>query len=419
MQDNKINNQSIPTQSNMMFVTSFAPESNVYPFSQHLLHSTSTLGYNGNYISSNIYIPEYNSQNLPSYSQHYSLPSIYDSTKYSTTDYIPKNLHNNEKQDNFNNSYYDNGHVDFKDEFIYQMPARSLYNNSSQYSFINGRSPNSELNQKSIQSLHCTLPSFTVSTAHISPRINGQPLPQKLHTSIPIVEDEQKHKKKRKSDWSSEEDHLLGQLVNEYSEEKRSLRAHWKEISQKLNTNKTPVQCSQRWKRVLDPKLIKGSWTVDEEDQLLNLVDDQGMSWAQVAKVLGDRSDGQCRYWYMKIQNSHQVEWSEEEDQALRELVRVMNTDWEQIYKEMLQKKLSKSTRSPREYKMRWIVLSTINQKETIIDQYTIPQNHITNIISSTNNNNNIISSQTSLPPTELPPLATVLRGLANSNLRN
>jgi len=349
MQDYNKTNQSrstlsqstTPSQSNMMFVTPLPTENNVYPLSQHLLHTASTLGqYNGNYISNinNIYIPElYNSSNsIPNYTQHYSLPSIYDS-KYSA-DFIPKI---NEKQEN---QYYDgNSHVEYKDEFIYQMPRSLLnpYTNPSQYTFFNGRSNNSEFNSKPIQGLHHTLPSFTVPTMHIPPRITEQPLAQKLQPEIPVLDDEQKHKKKRKSDWTSEEDHLLSQLVNEYSEEKRSLRAHWKEISQKLSTNKTPVQCSQRWKRVLDPKLIKGSWTVEEEDQLLNLVDDQGMSWAQVAKVLGDRSDGQCRYWYMKIQNSHQVEWSDEEDQALRELVRVMNTDWEQIYKEMLQKKSS------------------------------------------------------------------------------
>jgi len=144
MQDYNKTNQSrstlsqstTPSQSNMMFVTPLPTENNVYPLSQHLLHTASTLGqYNGNYISNinNIYIPElYNSSNsIPNYTQHYSLPSIYDS-KYSA-DFIPKI---NEKQEN---QYYDgNSHVEYKDEFIYQMPRSLLnpYTNPSQYTFF-------------------------------------------------------------------------------------------------------------------------------------------------------------------------------------------------------------------------------------------------------------------------------------------
>jgi len=67
---------------------------------------------------------------------------------------------------------------------------------------------------------------------------------------------------------------------------------------------------------------------------------------------------------------------------------------------------------------MRWQVLDSISQqKEVITDQYTISQPHTTthNIPS-----HNTQMQTSSIQSTELPPLATVLRGLANtSNLRN
>ena len=41
----------------------------------------------------------------------------------------------------------------------------------------------------------------------------------------------------------------------------------WKLIAQQVPT-RSHVQCLQRWKKALDPRLVKGPWS-EEEDQLL------------------------------------------------------------------------------------------------------------------------------------------------------
>jgi len=88
------------------------------------------------------------------------------------------------------------------------------------------------------------------------------------------------------------------------------------------------------------------------------------MTWAKISKALGDRSDSQCRYWYNKILQSRNEEWNSKEDEALIELMESINApNWEFIYKEMMQKKLSKVTRSPLEYKLRWFELLKVSSK--------------------------------------------------------
>ncbi|MFS8159975.1 MAG: SANT/Myb-like DNA-binding domain-containing protein [Candidatus Roizmanbacteria bacterium] len=42
---------------------------------------------------------------------------------------------------------------------------------------------------------------------------------------------------------------------------------NWKRIASFFD-NRTDVQCLHRWQKVLNPAMIKGPWT-DEEDQIL------------------------------------------------------------------------------------------------------------------------------------------------------
>lgn len=109
--------------------------------------------------------------------------------------------------------------------------------------------------------------------------------------------------------WSKEEDELLKQLIEKYGEKK------WKNIAMELGTEKTGAQCAQHWKRVLSPRIKKGPWTEKEEERLHFLVDMYGQSWKEIAKRMGERSDIQCRYQYLK--NKGQNPWSQREDDIL------------------------------------------------------------------------------------------------------
>lgn len=105
-----------------------------------------------------------------------------------------------------------------------------------------------------------------------------------------------KSRKKTRS-WTNEEDQRLLMGVHLYGLE------NWTLVAQFVGNNRTRSMCSQRWIRVLDPKISKSHWTEDEDQQLLQMVQLYGeKSWMKIASKLGNRSDVQCRYHYQQLQ---------------------------------------------------------------------------------------------------------------------
>ncbi|XP_020260943.1 transcription factor MYB3R-5-like isoform X2 [Asparagus officinalis] len=69
---------------------------------------------------------------------------------------------------------------------------------------------------------------------------------------------------------------------------------NWKSIE--LFKNRTDVQCLHRWQKVLDPELVKGAWTKEEDDLILSQVKLHGTkNWSVIAKSLPGRIGKQCR----------------------------------------------------------------------------------------------------------------------------
>jgi len=50
---------------------------------------------------------------------------------------------------------------------------------------------------------------------------------------------------------------------------------NWKKIAESL-PGRTDVQCLHRWQKVLNPQLVKGPWTDEEDNKVLKLVLDKG-----------------------------------------------------------------------------------------------------------------------------------------------
>jgi hypothetical protein len=71
------------------------------------------------------------------------------------------------------------------------------------------------------------------------------------------------------------------------------------QVAQFVGNGRTRSQCSQRWFRVLDPRISREAWTADEEERLTNLIQLHGKrAWGKIANALGSRTDSQCRYHY-------------------------------------------------------------------------------------------------------------------------
>ncbi|GBG30661.1 Transcription factor MYB3R-2 [Hondaea fermentalgiana] len=127
--------------------------------------------------------------------------------------------------------------------------------------------------------------------------------------------------------WSPEEDELLREAVAEFNAK------NWKAIAQRV-PDKTHLQCLQRWKKVLQPGLIKGHWTEEEDNMLRSLVDESGStSWVAVAKYIPGRTAKQCRErWSLNLDPSiNRGPWTAEEDKHLLALHEQLGNKWAEI----------------------------------------------------------------------------------------
>ena len=71
-------------------------------------------------------------------------------------------------------------------------------------------------------------------------------------------------------------------------------------ISEYVN-DRTPQQCRQRWFEALNPDLVKGKWTHQEDQKLLKAVRKHEGNWRRIAEMVKSRTNKQC------LQRWHEV----------------------------------------------------------------------------------------------------------------
>ena len=115
------------------------------------------------------------------------------------------------------------------------------------------------------------------------------------------IKSTQRSKPLRNGAWSPEEDQLLLESVKKYG------TRDWNRVAESVGNGRTKAQCSQRWSRTLDPTISRETWTDKETLNLIKGVEKYGTkAWVKVAKLVGTRSDVQCRYHYKSYITSHQ-----------------------------------------------------------------------------------------------------------------
>ncbi|KAH0794839.1 Myb-like DNA-binding domain containing protein [Histomonas meleagridis] len=108
--------------------------------------------------------------------------------------------------------------------------------------------------------------------------------------------------RKKTRSWTANEDARLLYAIHKFGIE------NWGAVSTFVGNGRTCSMCSQRWIRVLDPKICKGHWLPEEERRLVQLVVKHGeKNWMKVSAQLGNRSDVQCRYRYMQLRKSGKI----------------------------------------------------------------------------------------------------------------
>ncbi|XP_051162611.1 transcriptional activator Myb isoform X3 [Leptopilina boulardi] len=136
-----------------------------------------------------------------------------------------------------------------------------------------------------------------------------------------------------KSRWTKEEDALLKKLVSHADHHGSNLR--WDVISAHF-PDRSDVQCQQRWAKVVNPELVKGPWTKEEDEKVVELVDRYGpKKWTLIARHLKGRIGKQCRErWHNHLNPGiKKTAWTEAEDRIIVEAHRRVGNQWAKIAK--------------------------------------------------------------------------------------
>lgn len=135
--------------------------------------------------------------------------------------------------------------------------------------------------------------------------------------------------RRAKGGWTPEEDDTLRRAVAAYRGK------CWKKIAE-FFTDRSEVQCLHRWQKVLNPDLVKGPWTQEEDDKIIELVARYGPTkWSVIAKSLHGRIGKQCRERWHNHLNPHikKDAWTLEEELALVDAHRIHGNKWAEIAK--------------------------------------------------------------------------------------
>lgn len=134
---------------------------------------------------------------------------------------------------------------------------------------------------------------------------------------------------KSKVKWSAEEDKTLKAAVLLHRGK------NWKKIAEHF-PDRTDVQCLHRWQKVLNPDVVKGPWTAEEDNQVIELVKKYGAKkWSLIAQHLPGRIGKQCRErWHNHLNpDINKGPWTEEEDRIIAEAHEKLGNKWAQIAK--------------------------------------------------------------------------------------
>ncbi|KAD5507933.1 hypothetical protein E3N88_15636 [Mikania micrantha] len=132
-----------------------------------------------------------------------------------------------------------------------------------------------------------------------------------------------------KGQWSAEEDEILCKAVQQFNGK------NWKKIAECFK-DRTDVQCLHRWQKVLNPELVKGPWSKEEDEVIVRLVEQYGAKkWSTIAQHLPGRIGKQCRErWHNHLNpNINKDAWSQEEEIALIHAHQVYGNKWAELTK--------------------------------------------------------------------------------------
>jgi hypothetical protein len=132
-------------------------------------------------------------------------------------------------------------------------------------------------------------------------------------------------KVKRVKNWTDEEDEILMKTAEKYDFK------NWNAIAEEL-VGRSAIQCSARYKRIR-PGIIKGSWTDEEDKQLIELLKKFGKNWSLISKYMTSRSGKQIRDRFLNALDPALTKdkFTNQEDLTILKLYAKMGSQWSKI----------------------------------------------------------------------------------------
>ncbi|KAJ3703591.1 hypothetical protein LUZ61_007296 [Rhynchospora tenuis] len=132
-----------------------------------------------------------------------------------------------------------------------------------------------------------------------------------------------------KGNWTPEEDEILCRAVHQFQGK------NWKKIAE-FFPDRTDVQCLHRWQKVLNPELVKGPWSKEEDEIIVQMVHKYGpKKWSTIAQALPGRIGKQCRErWHNHLNpNINKEAWTQDEEIMLIHAHSIHGNKWAELTK--------------------------------------------------------------------------------------
>ncbi|XP_029283538.1 transcriptional activator Myb-like [Cottoperca gobio] len=136
----------------------------------------------------------------------------------------------------------------------------------------------------------------------------------------------------QKPGWTKDEDEQLHRLVKEFGSNS------WSSVSLHFKGQRSDVECQRRWQQIKNPELVKGPWTKEEDERVIELVQKYGVKrWSLIAKHLHSRNGKQCRErWHNHLNPTVKKSgWTLQEDRVICQAHRLLGNRWADISKLM------------------------------------------------------------------------------------